>query len=206
PTDDEDWESLTTPPSRPERLAIMKRRSLVVFAILFLVLMALTAYIFYEPPAPDVTGPRTRDTLAPACRGGNGVACAELAFLEYRGLSEVTGNIGEKARNPANAFIYGRLACAKRSAFGCYLMWRLWTKKETELLKPQSAEETLRNGCKAGNRMLCAFEKRFAGARDIAPQDLQATIVESAGGKNPPRYAKDNREQLLFELFLRDDQ
>ncbi|HSA32754.1 MAG TPA: hypothetical protein P5077_03420 [bacterium] len=195
-----------TPPPRVERPAIMKRRSLIAFAVLFFVLMALTAYIFYEPAPPDVIGPRNRDTLLPACRGGNGVACGEVALLEYMGLSEVTGDIGEKGRNPANAFIYGRLACAKRSAFGCYLMWRLWTKKETELLKPQSAEETLRNGCKAGNKMLCGLEKRFAGTRDIAPQDLQATIADATDGKNQPRYAKDNREQLLFELFLRNDQ
>lgn len=194
-----------TPPSRAGRPAIMKRRSLIVFGILFFILMALTAYIFYEPAPPEVTGPRNRDTLLPACRSGNGVACGEIAILEYLGLSELTGDIGEKERNAANAFVYGRLACAKRSAFGCYLMWRLWTKKETELLKPQSAQETLQNGCKAGNRMLCALEKRFAGSRDIARQDLEATIVETAGGKTPPRYAKDNREQLLFEMFIRND-
>lgn len=195
-----------TPPSRPERPTIMKRRSLIVFGILFFILMALTAYIFYEPAPPEVTGPRTRDTLLPACRDGNGIACGEVALLEYLGLSQVTGDIGEKERNNANAFIYARLACVKRSAFGCYLMWRLWTKKETELLKPQSAQETLQNGCKAGNRMLCDLEKRFAGSRDIIRQDLDAAITEATGGKTPPRYAKDNREQLLFEMLVRNDQ
>ncbi len=178
----------------------------VVLVVLLCLLGATLFYFYYTPPPPEVTGPRDRTTLLPACQKGNGIACGEMALLEYLGQNTLTGIPGEVAPNSNNAFIYARLSCARDSAFGCYLMWRMWTKKETNLINAASAEETLKKGCAQGGELTCLLQERFAGKRNISLDELRKALTDAADGKNPPRYSSNTEEQRLYTHFLATEQ
>jgi hypothetical protein len=178
----------------------------ILFAILVILLGAALFYFYYEPPPPEVQGARIRATLLNACQQGNGVACGEMALLEYLGQETLEGLPKEMPVNANNAFLYARLSCARHSGFGCYMMWRLWTKKESNLLDAETAEDTLRKGCSQGGRLPCLLKDRFAGKRDLTAAELHKAIIDAAEGKNPPRYSDNAEEQRLYTHFLATEQ
>ncbi len=178
----------------------------VVLVALLCLLGAALFYFYYKPPPPEVTGPRDRTTLLPACQKGNGVACGEMALLEYLGQERLEDLPNGTTPNPNNAFVYARLSCARDSAFGCYLMWRLWTGKKSNLLDAASAEETLKKGCSLEGKLLCLLKERFTGKRDIAAADLRKALTDAADGKDPPRYSRNTEEQRLYTHFLATEQ
>lgn len=179
-----------------------KKNAYIALAALMVLLAGLLFYFYYRPAPPELTGSQDRASLLTLCQQGNGVACGEMALLEYHGLNSLEGIPQETTPNPNNAFIYARLACSRDVAFGCYMMWRLWTKKETRLLSPATAEETLAKGCVLGNNICCLLRERTAGKRDIASDELHKTIADAAAGTQPPRYAENDREQRLFTYFI----
>lgn len=183
-----------------------RKGAYIALAALLTVLAAALLYFYYEPSAPDVQGARIRTTLLPACQKGNGVACGEMALLEYLGLERLEGLPGEKTPAPNNAFVYARLSCARGSTFGCYMMWRLWTEKRSNLLDAVAAEETLKKGCSLGGKLLCLLKERFTGKRDIAADDLRKALTDAADGKDPPRYSNNTEEQRLYTHFLATEQ
>jgi|GEM_PF-1311501 len=187
----------TIPPETTSR-----KGAYLTLVVLLASLCGALFYFYYKPAPPEVTGSQDRTSLLPICQQGSGIACGELGLLEYHGLNSLEGIPKEIAPNVDKAFIYARLACSRDSAFGCYMMWRLWTKKETNLLSPASVEEALRTGCGLGNDICCLLKERAAGKRDITLDELNKTITDATGTAKPPRYAKNDREQRLFTYFI----
>ncbi len=164
-----------------------------------IVLGAILVYVFYTPAPPALGTATDIPNLVPLCQQGNGTACALTALLRSEGKMRLDDDPGVPDKNAA--FAYARIACGKKSPFGCFLLWHLWMRKDVPLIKSSDAEEAIRRGCEEKSPFCCHLLSRFSGRKEVSAGEWKDAVgaFRSGGVK---RYAERDEEQRLFERFV----